>query len=196
MRSHSIRIVLSLCTAALLGGCASKERAPSYYLLTPAASGGGTSSRGGGAAVLVRAVEVPSYLNSIKIATRAAGNQVQYSATDRWAQPLPEGIGRAIADSLSRRHGLRASILAPGAVPAQPRVDLRVRVDRFEGDDAGQVVLMAHWALYRAESAQPFAQRDSRLVQTGWTYGDYAALATMLSTDIDGLADEIARAAR
>jgi uncharacterized lipoprotein YmbA len=180
----------------LVAGCASHEPLTTYYVLTQDAAAGaksGTQAGIHGARVFIRRVDLPGYLQGTRLAARRADNQVVYSPTAQWAEPLSQGIADATAGAMDRTARVTVVGVIGGGIPPAREYDLKIDVERFEGDDKGAVVLLATWSLFAPESSTPVLTRRSRFVQTGWTYGDYPALAKLLGEDIDELGAEIAR---
>ncbi len=175
----------------LLVGCASKEPLPKFYVLTPA--GDATVVRSARNTVFVRRVGVPAYLARANLASMGTGNQVHYSTTGRWAEPLDQGIARAVADELTAR-GIGAIGFQPSIQISDHRYDVNIRLIRFEGNANGQVVLSATWQVLPAASGVPLVRRATNTVLDGWTPGDEAGLAALLSQAVRRMADQIARA--
>lgn len=180
-----------LSASLILAGCASNEALPRYYVLTPPTAAGAGSTRG--VRVFIRAVNVPGYLNTSKLASRRGATQIEYAPAARWAENLPEGIKRALMASLTQQRGIGAVSATPYGIPPARDYDLKIDVERFEGDDAGNAVAALRWTLYRPESGDPLMSQVSRQVRTGWKYGDYAAMATLLSEDLAAAGEDIGR---
>jgi uncharacterized lipoprotein YmbA len=191
--------LLGLLAVVVTAGCASHEPLASYYVLTSDAAAdarSGTQAGLHGARIFIRRVDVPGYLQTTKFTSRQADNQIQYSTAAQWAEPLNEGIADALTGAINRTS--RATVVGAigGGVPPARDDDLKVAIERCEGDDQGDVVLVATWSLFAPEASTPLLTRRSRFVQHGWKYGDYASLAKLLGLDIKQLGDEIARAAQ
>ena len=182
----------------LLAGCATHESLTSYFVLTanpPASAVSGTQAAVHGVRVFIRRVDVPGYLQTTKLTTRLGENEVRYSPTAQWAEPLNEGITHAVENAIGRSSRVTVVGVAGGGVPPERDDDLKIDIERFEGNDHGDVVLVATWSLYAPESSAASVTRRSRFVQTGWHYGDYPALARLLGIDLNELGAEIARSA-
>jgi uncharacterized lipoprotein YmbA len=182
--------------AVVCSGCASKEPLPSFYVLGSPAAVAPASIRATDPRIFIRRVTLPGYLQPTTIASRRADAQIEYSATALWAEGLRGGFGRALADALAQRPGIGAVSLPPISLLPTRDYDLDVEVERFEGNDAGEVILEASWQLCRPESAAPVVSRRSHFGQAGWTYGDAASQARLLGVNVQEFAAQIAKAVR
>lgn len=178
---------------AVLAACSSHEPLTSYFVLTPDAAATAPAKAGRGPRVFIRRVDLPGYLQTAKLASRRADQQVQYAPTAQWAEPLNEGIGHALANAIDGTARATVVGVIGGGIPPTRDYDLQIDVQRFEGDDRGEVVLAATWSLFAPETPTPVLTRRSRFVQTGWKYGDYAGLAKLLEQDLAELGAEIGR---
>lgn len=185
------RGLCALLAPLLLSACATREALPQFYVLTPPAPSAGSTR---GVRIFIRAVNVPGYLNTTRLATRRGPAQIEYAPTTRWAETLSEGIKRALSASLTQQRGIGAVSATPSGIPPPRDYDLKIDVERFEGDDAGRAEAVLRWTLYRPESGDPVMSHVSRQVRTGWKYGDYAAMATLLSDDVAAAGREIGSA--
>jgi uncharacterized lipoprotein YmbA len=178
----------------LLFGCATKEPLPNFFVLTGSASRTVRARSSGGTVVLVRRVEVPSYLAKTSLVTMRGGIEVEYSATQRWAEPLDQGLSRALAEDLSRNPRIRAYGFSPGSPPVDHSYDVWIRLERFEGNDNGEVVLRARWSVSSAESSIPIAARTVDIRRQGWQPKDYPGLVRLLSAEVIEMSRQISQA--
>jgi uncharacterized lipoprotein YmbA len=122
------------------------------------------------------------------------GIQVQYAVAQQWAEPLDQGLSRAVANDLSRNPRIRAYGFSPGAPPVAHRYEVLISVERFEGNDNGEVVLRARWSVSSADSSVPIASHAVDIRRTSWKPGDYPALVRLLSEELAEMSRQIARA--
>ena len=193
---HAALCLIAATGAILCGGCASHEPLARYFVLTSDAAAGGAGPAGGGVRVFIRRVDIPGYLQTTKLASRRAENQVQYSTQELWAEPLSDGIAQAVGSAMDRSSRVTVAGVIGGGIPPARDYDLKIDIGRFEGDDHGEVVLVATWSLFAPESATPLLTRRSRFAQSGWKYGDYPGMARLLGLDLGELGAEIARSVR
>jgi uncharacterized protein len=181
---------LTLAVVVFLG-CAARDPLTSFYVLGQPRKA--RSSRGGGPAVYVNRVEVPAYLARQGLVTMKGGIEAQYSSSAQWAETLDRGISRAVADALGANSGLRAYSFSPGAPPPAHSYDVRIRVERFEGNDKGEVTLQARWEITSADSSEPIAGRQVTIRRSGWRPGDYPGLVHLLSAAVNEMSRQIGR---
>ena len=89
---------ISLVTAALVAGCLPTP-APVRYEYVVLAPSERKAPDPTVATVGLTRVTVPSYLDREELATRA-GNRLEFSARERWAEPLADSVPRVLADNL------------------------------------------------------------------------------------------------
>jgi uncharacterized lipoprotein YmbA len=195
LKRHSHLTTLGcLLVGLFFVSCATKEPLPNYFVLTGSGSRTARSQSSGGVVVLVRRVEVPAYLAKTSLVTMSGGIEVQYAATQRWAEPLDQGISRAVAEDLSRNSRIRAYAFSLGAPAIDHRYDVWIRLERFEGNDKGEVVLRARWSISESGSSAPITARTVDLRRSGWKPGDYPGLVRLLSEEVMEMSRQIARA--
>jgi uncharacterized lipoprotein YmbA len=191
---YFVRTFAAISLVAFLLGCAAKEPSTSFYVLGQRQRT--RTARGGDTAVYVSRVEVPAYLAKTSLVTMKSGIEVQYSATARWAEPLDQGISRAVADALSQYRGLRAYSFSPVIPPPNHDYNIHIRIERFEGNDNGEVALQGHWEVTTADSSEAIASGKLNLRRNGWQPGDYAGLVRLLSAEINEMSRQIAHSIR
>jgi uncharacterized lipoprotein YmbA len=88
---------------------------------------------------------------------------------------------------------LRAYSFSPVAPPPPHNFDVRIRIEKFEGDDNGEVTLQARWEVTTTDSSEAIASSKVFLRRSGWQPGDYAGLVRFLSQEISEMSRQIAR---
>lgn len=180
-------IFLSTVCALALAGCnllpAPQADNTRYYVLESAAA----PAAGSGAVRLgLRRVEVPAYLKSKAIVTRAGNNELRYADAARWAEPLEAGIARVLRDQL----GAKAAVSTyPFPAQVERDFDVVVSVTAAEGRDDG-LHFAASFEIARAADSTVVVRRTFSAPVTAWR-GDYAQLAAQLSVAAAELASEI-----
>lgn len=185
-RSAVSLLLISVCALAL-SGCnilpAPQADNTRYFVLESAA---GPAAESGAVRLGLRRVEVPAYLKSKAIVSRAGNNELRYADTARWAEPLEAGIARVLRDQL----GARAAVSTyPFPAQVERDFDVVVSVLAAEGRDDG-VHFTASFEIARAADSAVVVRRTFSAPVTAWR-GDYAQLAAQLSVAAAGLAGEI-----
>jgi uncharacterized lipoprotein YmbA len=119
---------------------------------------------------------------------------VGYAYTNLWAEPLDQGLSRAVAEDLSRTSRLRAFGFSPTVLPPDHAYEVWIRLERFEGTDNGQVVLRARWWVSTAGSSDSIGGRTREIRRSGWQPGDYGTLVRLFRSEVQELSREIATA--
>ena len=90
-------------------------------------------------------VTLPGYLDREQIAVRTRDHRVEYSRTDRWAEPLAPACERTLRVDRAV-HLTRAGIQVPTRTEG-PSYYLDVEVLRFEQSGGDRVELWARWTM-------------------------------------------------
>jgi uncharacterized lipoprotein YmbA len=121
-----------LSLAACLAACASAPQDTRHYLLA------GSGKPEAMCNVRVGTVTVPGYLKRTNMAVQGNGNELLYADRHRWAEPLTDGVRRALRACLGN---------------AQSPV-VHVLIEHFHGSIAGETVLSAAWQMEGAPAAE------------------------------------------
>lgn len=93
-------------------------------------------------------VSFPAYLDRAELVTRIAANEIQVSATDRWAEPLAASFTRVLAMDLEARLATHEVVRSPWYGTTRLDGVLAVVVEQFEADGTkGCARLVARWSL-------------------------------------------------
>jgi uncharacterized lipoprotein YmbA len=153
-----MRIDRELLLAALLGLVACGASEPTrFYLLSPERTT--TAEPLAGPVVFVDQATIAPYLDRAQIVSRVAPDQVAFSDVRTWAEPVTSMITRYVVDELGARFGPDRVLETPARRDLTPDFRLALDVQRFDGDQAGLMVLDARWTL--------LAGPDERFVATG-----------------------------
>lgn len=139
----------------------------------------------------LRPVQVPDYLDSTQILTRAEDDRLLASPTGEWGERLSVGVTRLLAASLATRLPGVAVTTAPGG--AEPRWTLRVDIQDFTLRRAGGSTLAARWSLRAGADGRLLAQRRVVLREAG-PLGSDGALVRAMTRQLVALATQIGRA--
>jgi uncharacterized protein len=185
----------------ILAGCSSllaPQPDPSkfFVLSATALSAPPAASATGDLSIGLGPVRMPSYLSGRdEIATRAAPNQIEYSATDRWAEPVDTNFSRVLGKNISDSLGNVQIIAYPWFRSTPIDYKIEIDVERFERTQNGDSELSAHWTIRDGKSDKVLLARQSSIHHGAQAKGGEASVAA-LSADVGDLSDQIVTAVR
>jgi len=167
------RTGLVVCLLAV-AGCSVRSPPADYWTL--AATAPLPAAWHDAPAVAIAAVELPRYLDRPQVMLRLGAGRLEPAGLHRWADPLDDAFGRALAEELARRLASRRVSAYPVAPAGRPDYRLRVDVERFDGRPGEAVELIARWVLAGADGGQLAVERvDLRVPAEGDIDGFVAA---------------------
>ena len=159
------RAIVVLVTAAVLsvsfGGCLKRSKVARSYVLDPVAGEGApTVAVATGPVVGIERVSIPGWLDRMQVTGRAASGAVVTDEYSRWAEPLPRGIQRVVAENLVVLLPDRRVLTAP--FPPRDTVAHRVELTLLEAarQADGAVLVEARWDVV-GPSGEVLARRRS-----------------------------------
>ncbi|WP_239495233.1 PqiC family protein [Salinicola halophilus] len=175
-------------TALALTGCAGQATPSSRYTLPEAPSATSAASvRADGASLVVRPVQVASYLNQEGIVMQLSDIELNAANQNLWAEALGRQLTRRLGQALSDRLGDTTVVSTGQSVPGAPQLD--VSVESFQGRYDGQAVAAGEWQLFDGDRL--ILQRDFSVTQP-LTEDGYPALVRTLGQAWGEVADQIA----
>lgn len=190
-----MRLNLAVLLAVLLalGACGASEPTR-FYLLSPAQTASAVALAG--PVVFVDQATVAPYLDRAQIVSRVAPDQVAFSDVRTWAEPPTSMITRYLVDELGNRFGPDRVLETPARRDLVPDFRLAIDVQRFDGDQAGRMVLDARWTLLAGPDDRFVATGRERIVEPAADPASWdarvAALGQALAVLGDRLGDTIA----
>jgi uncharacterized protein len=138
-----------------LGGCTVLGPLPDtskYYVLASVAGSSENGATSNSAAVPnlsigVGPIHMPQYLERREVARRVGPTRVEYSATDRWAEPPNKSLPRVLAEDLADLLGTNRVFMFPWASLSQVDYQVEVTVDRFDIDQNDRAELSVRWLI-------------------------------------------------
>lgn len=156
--THMRSATTALLLLGLLAGCGSSPPI-NYYVLS---AHKGTAPAGKTPSLGVGPIAIPEYLNRDNLVTNRQGNTLVVAASDRWAEPLADGVQRVLAVNLAGLLNTQSIRLYPWH--QQQALDYGIRVNLLSLDaGAGEATLAAEWVVYRPENKEVVVRRLSRL---------------------------------
>jgi uncharacterized lipoprotein YmbA len=188
--------VSKACCIVLLASLTACGSAPKdqFYSLADGTVGGKTALPGLDYGVAVGPVYVPDLVDRPQFVLRTPGAEVRIADHVRWAEPLKEGIARAVAGHLAQ--SLDNGRVVPRAHGAAGDADYRVILDvqRFDSALGGAATLDVMWTVRRTKDA---ARQTGRVrLQEPVQGGDYEALVAAHARAIAVVSRNIAEAIR
>lgn len=173
---------------ALAAGCGTSPSARYYTLSAPAEP----AREAAGFAVAVGPVSIPAVVDRPEIVVTVGENEVWPDEFNRWASPLADAIGSAVAENLAARlRTPRVALLAQTALDA-PDYRVVVDVQRFETVPGSHALVDAVYAVRRTKDGAVESGRATR--REAVADRSYDALAAAHSRAVAGVSGEIARA--
>ncbi|MFA7005433.1 MAG: PqiC family protein [Verrucomicrobiia bacterium] len=199
--SRSFVLLFSAFASCALSGCAvmQPQADPSrFYVLTvpsatPERAAEGESKRW---KLGLRPVEVPAYLRSKAMAVRTGANEIHFEDFDRWAEPLDQGIGRVMKETLSSARNVEKVALNSHGDDTLD-YEMTIRILACEGVRVENGNSSIRFAMtWEARSTGKNSTETKRGVFTAdpvaWDGKDYGQLAERLSEAIAGASKALA----
>jgi len=168
---HCITLFALGCSLLVVGGCADilglkGGSAPvNYYVLSPV-SGGRAGDAAGPAeyniTVAVALVNVPEYLDNQMIVTRPTRNTVDLAELHNWAAPLSEHVTAVLAENLWILIPTDGVVRMPLSRAIPIDFEVRTRLEKFERDPSGDVVLLARWVVFDEKTREASAIKSAQ----------------------------------
>jgi len=183
--------------AMLVLGCSVLSPQPDrtrYFLLRPLAVSERQPVGGFDRSLGIGPIVVPDHLER-GLVTRLARDEIAISDTDRWAEPLREGLGRGLRQNLIAILHTERILLYPWEPSASPDVAATIEVLQFERTAKGTADLAVRWTLERGPDRIPLLTEETRVSQPIRGNDPRAAVAA-LSSALTVLSRQIAAAVR
>ncbi len=180
--------------ACVAAGCAlptGRSDPSTFFALTATESPDGCPPGAADVSLGLGPVTIPGYLDRPQLVQRIGANELRIAELARWAEPLREGIVRALQQDLVAACAARHVTLYPWTSSAQVRLTVAVDVLRFEPNPNGDAELVAGWSVRDLVHGRVLVVRESRLVEPVKGAGGGAEVAA-LSRTLDRLAREVA----
>lgn len=150
---------------ALLGGCiGSRSAAPDYRLLTARAPVKTATSQSA-ISIGIGPVHIAQFLDRPQIVTHSGSGVLQLNDSQRWGEPLEQGIQRALLQNLAALTGAETRNF-PWRQNLTP--DYAVRIDVIDLDKLGNgsALLEASWVLEDLKNARVIKTQQEQLRAT------------------------------
>ena len=185
-----------LCLFGLLA-CVNLKPVPSEtqsFILGPVAMVPKVQNADVKEAIYIMRPQVPTYLDGSRLSYRSASGEVKTIPRARWAEPLAEGIGRAMSlyISGSSLHG-PAHGYYPWPNTSSDASRLSINFQRFAATNTGEVLVVAIWSLKRNDGSSASGQYTSESLK--WTVGQPETMVAAYNQALRALVHEIGKGA-
>jgi uncharacterized lipoprotein YmbA len=141
---------------------------------------------------------VADYLKSPSLLVRSHVNELDFSANNRWAEPIEAGISRILRASLSASPKVALVTAQPFPFEAARDYDIAVDVLQCEGSTAGSRPVARFSAMYQISTAGTNPRLVARKLFVApaapWDGHNYGRLAALLGEEVLQLGREIVAA--
>ncbi len=145
-----------------------------------------------GPPIYVARPDLPAYLDGKRLQYRHADGEVRSLRRARWAEPLQEGVARALAEFLIDSNGLPVSGFYPWPEPSGGELKLRVHLHQIGATAAGEIRMVANWELQNGRVLVASGLYQSEGIE--WRPGDAESLVAGINLALSQLAAEVAGA--
>jgi len=166
-----------------------------FFVLRPGSADSKAEARTGAALPEIRVGpgSVASYLETTPIVVANGPNRVEPLDLYHWAEPLPKGISRTLAENLAQRLNLPHLTLYPDTSPGVSSTEVRFMINRFEGKLDGPVTLDVSWQILQQPDGRVLASKHSVYVIPAGR-GDVASYVGHMSQALSEWAADVAAA--
>lgn len=131
--------------------------------------------------------QVPTYLDGSRLSYRAASGEVKNLPGARWAEPLSEGIARAMSLYLSGPVAVEGYYPWPNTSSESSRLSLNFQ--RFGATNSGEVHVVVSWSLKRTSGKVITGQYISDSLT--WVVGQSDSLIVAYNQALKALASDV-----
>lgn len=190
---HRIPTLLT-CLLCLFGlaACVNLKPVPSLtesYTLGPVDALTPPQSLASGAPIYIFRPQIPTYLDDSSLSYRSSSGEVTNLPSARWAEPLAEGIARAMSLYLSASDHVAVEGYYPWPNTSADASRLSLNFQRFGATDSGKVRVVARWTLKKAGGATETGQFVSEALN--WQTGQPKSLVAAYNQALQALARSI-----
>ena len=189
--TKQVRHILIVLFAVLVASCTSSSPPVRYYSLEPAVIAPRFDSADA-SIIGLGPLRIAEYLKRSQIVTRTSATEVRIDDFARWSEPLDQAIHTVVATNVD--HQLADAIVVAYPYIASIEFDYFVvgRVDRFDLDETGTVVLDIQWGLVDAERNMLAEPRRVRYQAIAGDGGDPDATVKAMNQVLEQLSRDIA----
>lgn len=188
---RAVNIVVFISAAATLAGCipGHKTKAQSFYLLTPRTQAANASIN---TSIGIGPVRVAPFLQRPHIVTHGGGGDMNVADTQRWSEPLEQGIQRVLLQNLTALTGADTRNF-PWTQATIPHYAVRVDVFDLDRGADGNALLEVNWILEDITHNKMLVSRREHLTAAIATSDDATASTAALTNAYSELFAQLAQ---
>jgi uncharacterized lipoprotein YmbA len=188
------------CLLVLLVACGSSPKTEFYVLNADEGSVMQAANASTGPSIGVWQVDIPDLLDRSEIVTRDNQFKITMADFSWWAGNLGQNMTRLIVTQLSQR--LQSNRVVTSPWPSYREIDYQVvvRVERFDGELGGEVVLRGLWNLLDGDGTKELSRQvfEFKTNTADLTYQEMVAAMSQLMVQLteqlaDGIIDQESR---
>ena len=195
-----LRHIWMISLLVLLAACGSSPKTDFYMLNTDQGSVVQSANLGTGPAVGVWQVKLPDLLDRSEMVTRDNQFKITMADFSWWASSLSGNMTLLMVTQLSQQ--LQSNRIVTSPWPSYRKIDYQLitRVERFDGELGGEVVLRGLWSLLDGDGTKELKRQvfEFKTNSADLTYQELAAAMSRLTVQLagqvaDGIIDQEAR---
>jgi len=142
-----IKLVSAIVLVLVLAGCASSGGTLQYYLLHATSPAHVEQKQASNRDVSLTSISLPNYLKQRGLVFQTSDTNLHIATDHLWAEPLDEGITKALTNALSPYH---VSIVADRAEMKTDMNALSLHIDDFIATWEGDIILRGQFHIVNA----------------------------------------------
>ena len=195
-----LRHIWMVSLLVLLAACGSSPKTDFYMLNDDQESVMQSANLSTGPAVGVWQVKLPDLLDRSEIVTRENQFKIGMADFSWWAGDLSENMTLLMVTQLSQQ--LQSNRVVTSPWPSYRKIDYQVitRLERFDGELGGEVVLRGLWSLLDGDGTKELSRQvfEFKVNTVDLTYQEMVAAMSRLTVQLaqqlaDGIIDQEAR---
>ena len=185
------RYLLTVFLLLGLAACGSSPKTHFYMLNVENAADKLSDKQANGVAVGVWSVHLPVMLDRPEIVTRTDQYKIELADFHQWVGGLDNNMTRLVASELGRHLQTDRVVISPWSSYRKNDYQLKIHVERFDGELGGTVVLTGAWSLLNAKGNKELVRKafTFKAQASGKDYSDMVAIFSKLTLQ---LAEQIA----
>ena len=182
--------VTTIGMALIISACGSSP--PVYYYTLEPLESGYNRVETEFFSVGVGPLRSPDHLTRARFVTRGTNSEMIVDDFHRWVEPIDEAVHRIVSSNLDNL--IDGAVVLAYPYPHYKGHDYRVigRINRFDADSSGRVVLQIHWAVLNQDADFVVRPKRSRYEHQASSASDYGSIARAMSEALQSFSRDIA----